>query len=151
MYIANEKMNDSIIFFIKTKPLKMKNLFVTLLLVICFSCSKDDDNNTTPSVCDVKGTYVGTATPSVGASSPLVYELRAENFAVGRVTVGGSAVTFGGYRGTCDSVIISTFYSGNSSYYLHKAAFNSSKTVISGTFKNLTTPSDFGTFTLTKQ
>ena len=130
-----------------------KFILISLITVIAFSgCDKDDDSPTpTPTTCDVKGTYAGTATPSVGATSPLVYELRAENFAVGRVTVGGSAVTFGGYRGTCDSVIISTFYTGNSSYYLHKGVLNSAKTVISGTFQNLTTPSDFGTFTLTKQ
>jgi hypothetical protein len=123
---------------------------VTLTAVQISSCTKDN----TPPVstnCDVKGIYSGTATSSNGNSSPLAYSLRENNFAVGFVTKEGAAVTFGGYRNTCDSVIMSVNYNGgNGSYYLLEGKLLNNKTTIAGTFKNLTTPTDFGTFSISK-
>jgi hypothetical protein len=131
----------------------MKHLILFTFLVFLFTgCDKEEDDIPTPATeCDVKGTYAGTVTASGGGSSPAVYSLRENNFTVGSVTIGGAATTFGGYRHTCDSVILSTWYNANTSYYLLKGAFSNNRTVISGTFQNLTTTSDFGTFTFTKQ
>jgi len=125
----------------------MKYLIFALIAFAVFSCKKDTPPAPT---CDARGTYAGVATSST-STSPLVYKLKENNFAVGTVTVDGPAVTFGGYRSTCDSVIISSYYTGNGSYYLLKSAFSNNRTVLSGTFENLTTISDKGTFTLTKQ
>lgn len=142
-------------------------LFLSLLFLT--TCTKDDDDPVPepcpecplcpacpvcpviPPVCDAKGNYAGTATSSTSVNSPLVYKLQENNFALGGVTLAGATTTFGGYRNTCDSVIISSWYNGNGSYYLLKGKFTINRTVLSGTFNNLTTPTDFGTFTLTKQ
>jgi hypothetical protein len=130
----------------------MKQLLVFLLVSFVFiSCEKDDDDgNQAPVTCDVKGTYSGTATATGGSPSPLAYKLQENNFAVGSVTPTGPATTYGGYRNTCDSLIISSWYSSNGNYYILEGKFANNRTVISGNFKNLTTPSDFGTFTLTR-
>jgi len=123
---------------------------VLTLLVFCLqlgSCKKDTTTTST-TTCDVRGAYSGSSTPSVGSASPIVYNLKDNNLAVGSVTLGGSPTTFGGYRNTCDSVFISVYYAGNSSYYLLQGKINGP--TISGSFKNLTTPSDFGTFTMSK-
>src|SRR5215217_2048457 len=125
----------------------MKYLMIPLMIFVVISCKKDTPPAPT---CDARGTYAGVATSST-STSPLVYKLKENNFAVGSVTIEGAATTFGGYRSTCDSVIISSWYNANSSYYLLKGAFSNNRTVLSGTFENLTTPSDKGTFTLTKQ
>jgi hypothetical protein len=138
-----------------------------LLAIVILSCSKDtkkDSEETTAieqsnlsaritscDTCDVIGTYAGTATPNVGFTSDMIYELRENNFAVGTATIGGDGVTFGGYKTDCDSIYLSTHYGGNDSYYLLSGVFNGSHTVISGNFLNLTNTSDFGTFTMTKQ
>jgi hypothetical protein len=137
-----------------------QKISLRLLAIIIFSvsfiqltgCKKDAEIITTPAtpVCDVKGTYSGTNLASTGASSTLTYKLQDNNFAVGSVTPTGAAVTFGGYRNTCDSVILSVYYAGNSSYYLLQGKLLNNGTTISGSFKNLTTPSDFGTFSISK-
>lgn len=123
-------------------------LFATALLIF-ISCTKEQ---ATPAatVCDVRGTYSGTNLSSTGASTTLTYKLQDNNFAVGSVTPSGAGVTFGGYRNTCDSVILSVYYSGNSSYYLLQGKLLNNRTTIAGTFKNLTTPTDFGTFSISK-
>jgi hypothetical protein len=101
-------------------------------------------------VCPLRGTYTGSGTSHLGNSSYSEYTFRDNNFVVGRDTAGGSFVTWGGYRNTCDSVVMSLYYSTNSSYYLLKGKFSNNRNTITGTFNNLTTPSDFGTFTLSK-
>jgi hypothetical protein len=100
-------------------------------------------------VCDVKSTYTGTSTTSGGVGSVLSYQLKENNLAIG-LSSAGVPVTFGGYRNTCDSVVLSVYYTTNSSYYLLEGKLENDKATISGTFKNLTTPSDFGTFTISK-
>ena len=124
-------------------------LFLFLVLFQNSGCKKTNETPPTP-VCDVKGFYSGTSTSDKGVTSPLTYSLRDNNFAVGGVTVGGQAVTFGGYRNTCDSVIMSVNYNAGSNYYLLEGKLTNNKATISGTFKNLTTPTDFGTFTISK-
>lgn len=130
------------------KPL----ISIALFLVIFTACTKDDNGTQPPQTCDVKGTYAGSATASgTTTASPMVYKLQENNFAVGSLTVGGTPTTIGGYRNTCDSVIISSWYNGNGHFYLLKGILSNNRTVITGTFNNLTNTSDFGTFTMTKQ
>lgn len=135
-------------------------VFSISLIIFQFSCKKDANAQTTlnssnesasRAVCDIRGTYVGYNTSSTGNTASSVYKLQDNNFAVGSTSVDGPAVTFGGYRNTCDSVVMSVHYSGNDSYYLLKGKLKHQHTAISGTFQNLTNPSDYGTFTLTKQ
>jgi hypothetical protein len=119
-----------------------------LTFVAISSCEKEDI--TPPATCDVRGTYTGTNLSSTGVSSSATYKLQDNNFALGSVTPNGAGVTFGGYRNTCDSVILSVYYSSNTSYYLLQGKLSNNRTTISGTFKNLTNTADFGTFTLSK-
>lgn len=131
----------------------MKYLILMIFFLVLYSsCEKDETVTPAPQQCDVKGTYAGSATASGSTTpSPMAYKLQDNNFAVGSVTVGGVATTFGGYRNTCDSVIISSWYNGNDNYYLLQGILSNNRTVITGTFNNLTNTSDFGTFTLTRQ
>ena len=122
--------------------------FALILLFQLSSCKKENAQPNT--VCDVRGFYSGTNLSDKGASSVLTYDLRDNNFAVGGTTAGSAPVTFGGYRNTCDSVILSVYYTGNSSYYLLQGKLLNNRTTISGTFKNLTNPTDFGTFSISK-
>jgi len=130
----------------------MRYLLLFVLIVTLYAgCKKDKDNvNDNSSVCDIKGTYFGTAVASTGGSTTEAYEFRANNFAVGTVTLGGPGVTFGGYRNTCDSVIISSHYAANGDYYLLLGKFSSNRTILSGTYQDITS-GVHGTFTLTKQ
>ena len=125
----------------------LKSFLLSSILIYLISCEKDTVTPE-PQTCNVKGIYSGTSTPAVGNPSPITYNLKDNNFAVGSVTPAGSATTFGGYRNTCDSVIMSVIYISNSSYYLLQGKISGN--IISGTFKNLNTPSDIGTFTMTK-
>ena len=121
----------------------------TLLLIQITGCKKD--NTQPPAItCDVKGTYSGTSMASTGVSSTLTYTLKENNFAVGSETPKGDATTFGGYRNTCDSVILSVYYHANHSYYILKGKLSDNRSTISGTFNNLTDTSDFGTFSMSK-
>ena len=127
--------------------------FLSLMLIFIVGCKKTDTTVVTPIVteCDVRGTYYGTAVGSTGASTTNAYKLQDNNFAVGSVTLASPAVSFGGYRNTCDSIIISIWYSGSGNYYLFQGKFSNNRVTLSGTFKNLTDPTNFGTFSFTKQ
>ena len=126
-------------------------LFCICLSVIIVACSKDSDSDSPPPpTCDVRGTYAGTSNNGT-INSNLAYVLKENNFAVGSVTVGGATTTYGGYRNTCDSVILSVYYTSNSNYYLLSGKLSADKKTISGNFQNLTNTSDHGTFSLTKQ
>jgi hypothetical protein len=159
----------------KTSPLLA--VFVVLFLIFTSqlaltSCTKDSpitkhdttiitihDTTTivkSPPVCNVQGTYKGTAIGAPTASTagqvgPQSYVLKSGNLTVGYGASPTLAVTFGGYTNTCDSVIISSYYTVNSCYYLFKGAFNNTKTTLSGTYQNLTLTTDFGTFSFDKQ
>jgi hypothetical protein len=130
-------------------------LFPVLTTILIFlqvtSCKKETTAiSPSPTICDVKGIYSGTSTRSTGTVSTMTYNLQDNNFAISSVTPNGTAVTFGGYRNTCDSVFISSYYTSNSSYYLLKGKLLNNGTTISGTYNNLTTPSDFGAFSISK-
>lgn len=125
-------------------------LLSVLALVSALNGCKKDNATPVQTTCDLKGTYSGTSTTSTGATASMTYILRENNFALSSVTPTSPIVTYGGYRNTCDSVFISVYYTSNSSYYLLKGVLLNNRTTISGTYSNLTTPSDFGTFSIGK-
>ena len=102
-------------------------------------------------VCPLRGTYKGSGTSHLGNSSYSEYFFQDNNFVTGKESAASiTYATFGGFRNTCDSVIMSVYYIGNSSYYLLKGKFSNNRNTITGTFNNLTNTSDYGTFTITK-
>ena len=103
-----------------------------------------------PIVCDVRGRYTGTAHSALGGNGVATYILKDNNTLVGSVKPTDPAVTFGGYRNTCDSVIMSVYYTSNSSYYLLLGKLSNNGNTISGVSYNLTTIADSSTFTLNK-
>ena len=103
-----------------------------------------------PIVCDVRGRYTGTAHSALGGNGVATYILKDNNSLVGSVKPTDPAVTFGGYRNTCDSVIMSVYYTSNSSYYLLLGKLSNNGNTISGVSYNLTTIADSSTFTLNK-
>ena len=128
----------------------VKGGLIIFIIVFQLSSCKKETVITPVLACDLRGIYTGTATSSTGTTITETYTLKDNNFAVGSITPEGASITFGGYRNTCDSVIISAYYAGNNSYYLLQGKLSNSRTTISGSFKNITTPSDFGTFSLSK-
>jgi hypothetical protein len=109
-------------------------------------------NDTTyfDAVCPVRGSYSGTNTSHTGVNSTCFYTFRDNNMVVGQDATGKTDVIFGSYKNTCDSVILSVYYVANSNYYILQAKFSNNMNTISGTFTNVTTPSDYGTFTMSK-
>ena len=137
----------------------MKKLLFSTVVLACFTLTvflfqatgcKKTNEKPPAAVCDVRGFYTGANLSSKNESSPITYDLRDNNFAVGGVTANTPAVTFGGYRNTCDSVILSVYYTGGNAYYLLQGKLSSDKKTISGNFKNLTNTLDYGTFTMSK-
>ena len=134
----------------------MKKIFVSTALVlllpaifiswtnqnICASKSTDE--------CIITGMFTGESKSAKGQTAQMTYDLRENNLAVGMSSPTGSAVTFGGYKTTCDSIYISVCYTGNMSYYLLKGKFSDDHTTITGTFQNKVTSSDKGTFAISK-
>ena len=138
----------------------MKYTILALCLSsLLLSCQKTVDTIITPTpcppvtpVCDVRGTYSGTAVGSTGASINESYRFGDNNFAVGALTATGPGITFGGYKNTCDSIKFSVYYNGNNNYYLFLGKLSTTSPVtLSGTFQNLTDLTNFGTFVFTKQ
>jgi hypothetical protein len=109
-----------------------------------------DDTTYYDAVCPLIGNYAGTNYAHSGATASIWYSFEADNLAVGTNGEGGGAVTFGGFKNTCDSVVMNVFYTVNSSYYILNAKISGDKSTITGAFYNQTTPSDSGTFTMTK-
>jgi hypothetical protein len=135
------------------KKLLLSSFFLGIIsLVIVFfqisSCQKTNVETPTP-VCDVTGKYTGTSIDN-GKPSPMTYDLRTNDFAVGSAAPTDPAVSFGSYTNTCDSVIMTVYYTLNSDYYLLRGKLLNNKTTISGTFYNLTLLSDSGTFTISR-
>jgi len=124
-------------------------LLFSLAIFKVGGCKKVVDSTKLNS-CEISGVYSGKAESSTGNMTILTYKFESNNFAVGSVTPAGAAVTFGGYRNTCDSVIMSVNYTSTGHYYLLQGKLSNGNATISGTFKNLTNTSDFGTFTITK-
>jgi hypothetical protein len=135
----------------KTKTLA--TLFMaSIILVAYMSCKKDDTTTpTTDPVCIAKGSYVGTYTNQNNQSASFAYILGDNNFVTGGSTLAATPNAFGGYSNTCDSLKMQTYNTINSSYYYFAGKFSANKVIVTGIYKNLTTTSEVGTFTLTKQ
>lgn len=120
------------------------------------SCKKEtitnivNDTTFYDAVCPIFGTYSGTNTPNVGNSASINYTFQEQNLIIGRVAVGSPAVTFGGYKNTCDSVSFSVYYTTNSNYYIFKGKFSNNRNTIAGIYNNINVSADFGTFTISK-
>lgn len=100
-------------------------------------------------VCPLRGLYVGTNTQSTGEVSNSIYTFYENHFAIGQETLNGPATSWSGFRNTCDSVIMSVYYSRNKSYYVLKGKISPDKNTISGTYA--TSDGAFhGVFTMSK-
>lgn len=136
--------------------MKKKNLtIVTIALafvsfVYLVSCKKDEPT-TQPTPCDAKGSYSGTYTNYLNQSASMAYILTDDNFAKGAANLSSSPTAWGSYSNTCDSVKIRSWNSTNGNYYYFAGKFSNNRTTINGIYKNLTTTTETGTFTLTKQ
>jgi hypothetical protein len=104
-----------------------------------------------PPTCNIKGAYTYSATSSTGNSAVSKFTFLDNNLTVGTSSLAGPDVTYGGYRNTCDSVILSVYYTTPGHYYIIAGKLSNNNTTITGTFKNLTNTADFGTITLQKQ
>ena len=126
---------------------------VTLTLFQMTSCKKADAG--TPCdpvpVCSVKGTYSGTYTNQNNFTGTFAYKLEDNNFSESGATANATPTAFGGYWNSCDSIKLNSFNSINDNYYYFEGKFSNSRTTITGIYKNLTTTSEIGTFTLQKQ
>jgi hypothetical protein len=140
----------------------MKKLFMASAALATFALSfiffqmsscKKSDAQTPPCdpVCVVKGTYAGTFTNQISLTGNFYYKLGDNNFTTGSENLGDDGTAFGGYWNSCDSIKINSFNSVNNSYYYFAGKFSDNKNTITGIYKNLTTTSETGTFTLTKQ
>ena len=124
---------------------------ILLLPVIFISWTNKNTGVCDPTdECVITGLFTGESKSTKGQTAQMTYDLRDNNLAVGMSSPTGSAVTFGGYKTTCDSIYISVCYTGNMSYYLLKGKFSDDHTTITGTFQNKVTSSDKGTFTISK-
>lgn len=102
------------------------------------------------SVCPVRGTFTGTSLANAGNSSAMIYTFQDNHFVTGQAAAGGPVVTFGGFRTNCDSLVWAVNYASNNSYYIMRGKFSNNRNTISGSFRNLNTVTDFGTFSITK-
>ncbi len=99
-----------------------------------------------PPLCEIRGAYTGYSHTNRDVISPMTYFFSENNFTKGSKRLTDPIVTYGGYRYTCDSIFLSVFYTENNCYYLLKGAVCGNTIV--GTYENLTTPSDYGTFSI---
>ena len=136
-------------------------VFAISVLLFQLSCKKEANSQTSVQagstdqsvarICDVKGVYYEQVQDQYGNTSAAYYKLGENNFISAGPTVDGTNDTFGGYSNDCDSVFLRVYYEYNHCYYFLKGKLKNHKTVISGTFQNLTQTGNYGTFTMTKQ
>jgi|GEM_PF-1727241 len=132
-------------------------------LVQVTSCKKETVTNTItntvkdtiyipcPVNCDVRGNYSGTFINQFGISSTFAYKFLDDNFTTGASTLASTMTAFGGYSNTCDSVKWNSHNNVNNNYYNFAGKFSNNRTTLTGVYKNLTTPAEIGSFSLTKQ
>ena len=138
----------------------MKKILLASVVLVIFatsialfqltSCVKSTAQTNSTVNCDVRGRYTGVSHSALGSSGIFSYTLKDNNFAVGTVLPTDPAVTFGGYRNTCDSVVMSVYYTSNNSYYLMQGRLSHNDSTISGIYYNLRTTADSGTFVIEK-
>lgn len=128
------------------------SLIALTILTIFVSCDKDDDDSATVNTtCDAKGSYSGTYTNQNNQTATFAYVLTTNNFISGAGNLSSAPTAFGGYENTCDSIKLRSWNSINGNYYYFAGKFSNNRATITGIYKNLTTTSEMGTFTLTKQ
>ena len=130
------------------------SVILVAFCAIMMSCEKTNEAEPVvePPVCELRGEFRGTATSHAGNSSLSTYTFKEDNFVTGTDALSGNtAVVWGGYRNTCDSVFISTYYQRHNAYFQLKARISNDGKRISGTFQSLTNAADYGTFTVDKQ
>lgn len=99
----------------------------------------------------VKGSYFGTYTNQYSKSGGFAYTLTDHNFMSGAKDLFSPPTAFGSYSGNFENMEMKTWNSINNNYYSFKGKFSKDRKSISGTYQNLTTTSEHGTFTLVKQ
>ena len=99
----------------------------------------------------IEGSYFGTYTNQYLQSASFAYTLADHNFICGAADLSSEPTAFGSYSGNSDVVQMSTWNSLNKNYYSFKGKFSEDKSTIIGTYQNLTTRSEHGTFKLVKQ
>jgi hypothetical protein len=134
---------------------KISSVFAFAVIVISVSlwlssCKKNNEPAQTNN-CNPKGSYTGTYTNQFGQSGNQAVILSDDNFVTSGATLSVTPNAFGSYSNTCDSIKIKLWNSINSSYYFFAGKFSNNRTTITGIYKNLTTTSETGPFTLTKQ
>lgn len=121
----------------------------------------DNTNNQTvpggtASACTISGNFTGTAVGTSPANNgitvSLLYNFGDNNFFRVASPANNPYAGFGGYRVTCDSIIIVSYNTLNSGYYLVSAKFSNNRNSFAGTWVNQNNPSvDYGTLALNKQ
>jgi hypothetical protein len=99
----------------------------------------------------VKGSYFGTYTNQYLQSASFAYTLADHNFMCGVKDLSSKPTAFGSYSGNFESMEMKTWNSINNNYYAFKGKFSKDRNAITGTYQNLTTTSEHGTFKLEKQ
>ena len=99
----------------------------------------------------IQGSYLGTYTNQYAQSASFAYTLADHNFMSGSADLSSPPTAFGSYSDNGDAVQMNTWNSINRNYYAFRGRFSEDKHTIVGTYQNLTTPSEHGTFKLVKK
>jgi hypothetical protein len=99
----------------------------------------------------INGSYFGTYTNQYLQSGSFAYTLTDHNFTSGAKDLSTKPTAFGSYSGNFGDMEMKTWNSINNNYYSFKGKFSEDKKSITGTYQNLTTTSEHGTFKLVKQ
>lgn len=136
--------------------MKLVNLFFSILGIGAFVLSgylvirpsaithrKDQDI--------INGSYFGTYTNQYLQSASFAYTLTDHNFMSGAKDLSSEPTAFGSYSGNFENMEMKAWNSINNSYYSFKGKYSKDRKSITGTYQNLTTTSEHGTFKLVKQ
>ena len=99
----------------------------------------------------INGSYFGTYTNQYLQSGSFAYTLTDHNFMSGGKDLSSDPTAFGSYSGNFNGMEMKTWNSINNNYYSFKGKFSKDRKSITGTYQNLTTTSEHGTFKLVKQ
>ena len=99
----------------------------------------------------IEGSYSGTYTNQFSQSASFAYTLADHNFMSGAADLSSPATAFGSYAGSGTDLNMNTWNSINRSYYAFQGKLPPNRDTIVGTYQNLTTTSEHGTFKLVKR
>lgn len=99
----------------------------------------------------INGSYFGTYTNQYLQSASFAYTLTDHNFMSGAKDLSSEPTAFGSYSGNFENMEMKAWNSINNSYYSFKGKYSKDRKSITGTYQNLTTTSEHGTFKLVKQ